>query len=92
MATVSKASAHWEGDLFFGSHNSQIATLVERQTRYVMLVRVASKDSATVIDAREPRLAYSLSAVCDDAAMMWSGRRMASSSMNQAAIPIRPRY
>lgn len=42
---------HWEGDLFFGSHNSQIATLVERQTRYVMLVRVASKDSETVIDA-----------------------------------------
>ena len=28
---------HWEGDLFFGSRNSQIATLVERQTRYVML-------------------------------------------------------
>jgi hypothetical protein len=42
---------HWEGDLFFGSHNSQIATLVERQTRYVMLVRVTSKDSETVIDA-----------------------------------------
>jgi IS30 family transposase len=29
--------AHWEGDLTFGAHNSQIATLVERQTRYVML-------------------------------------------------------
>jgi len=42
---------HWEGDLFFGSHNSQIATLVERQTRYVMLVRVAGKDTATVVDA-----------------------------------------
>ena len=42
---------HWEGDLFFGSHNSQIATLVERQTRYVMLVKVPSKDSETVIDA-----------------------------------------
>ncbi len=42
---------HWEGDLFFGSRNSQIATLVERQTRYVMLVRVASKDTETVVDA-----------------------------------------
>jgi IS30 family transposase len=42
---------HWEGDLFFGSHSSQIATLVERQTRYLMLVKVASKDSQVVIDA-----------------------------------------
>lgn len=42
---------HWEGDLLFGSHNSQIATLVERKTRYLMLVRVASKDTETVIDA-----------------------------------------
>lgn len=42
---------HWEGDLFFGSNNSQIATLVERQTRYVMLVRVSNKDTETVIKA-----------------------------------------
>jgi IS30 family transposase len=42
---------HWEGDLFFGSHNSQIATLVERQTRYVTLVRVAGKDTETVVTA-----------------------------------------
>ena len=42
---------HWEGDLYFGSHNSQIATLVERQTRYLMLVKVASKDTETVVDA-----------------------------------------
>ena len=41
---------HWEGDLLFGSHNSQIATLVERHTRYVMLARVGSKDSMTVIN------------------------------------------
>nr|WP_244197944.1 IS30 family transposase [Caballeronia ptereochthonis] len=43
--------AHWEGDLLFGSPNSQIATLVERHTRYVMLVRVASKDTETVVNA-----------------------------------------
>ena len=42
---------HWEGDLMFGSHNSQIATLVERQTRYLMLVKVAAKDTKTVVDA-----------------------------------------
>ena len=42
---------HWEGDLLCGSNNSQIATLVERQTRYVMLVRVPSKDTKTVIRA-----------------------------------------
>jgi len=42
---------HWEGDLIMGSNNSQIATLVERHTRYVMLVRVPSKDTKTVINA-----------------------------------------
>ena len=42
---------HWEGDLLFGSNNSQIATLVERHTRLVMLVRVPSKDTKTVINA-----------------------------------------
>ena len=42
---------HWEGDLIFGSNNSQIATLVERHTRYVMLAKVNSKDTETVINA-----------------------------------------
>jgi len=42
---------HWEGDLICGSNNSQIATLVERHTRYVMLARVPSKDTKTVINA-----------------------------------------
>jgi IS30 family transposase len=42
---------HWEGDLLFGSHNSQIATLVERQTRYVMLVKVEGKDTESVVNA-----------------------------------------
>jgi IS30 family transposase len=42
---------HWEGDLIFGSNNSQIATLVERHTRYVMLAKVGSKDTETVINA-----------------------------------------
>jgi IS30 family transposase len=42
---------HWEGDLVAGSKNSFIATLVERHSRYVLLVKVASKDTATVIAA-----------------------------------------
>jgi IS30 family transposase len=42
---------HWKGDLLFGGRRSQIATLVERQTRYVMLVKVASNDTATVVNA-----------------------------------------
>jgi len=42
---------HWEGDLLFGNANSQIATLVERQTRFVMLVKIASKDSEAVVNA-----------------------------------------
>ena len=41
---------HWEGDLLIGSKNSQIATLVERHTRYVMLAKVNRKDTETVIN------------------------------------------
>ncbi len=42
---------HWEGDLIGGSRNSYIATLVERQSRYVMLIKVANKDTESVISA-----------------------------------------
>ncbi len=42
---------HWEGDLLFGDAHSQIATLVERHTRYVMLVKLVDKDSYTVAAA-----------------------------------------
>jgi IS30 family transposase len=42
---------HWEGDLICGTNNSQVATLVERHTRYVMLAKVSSKDTETVINA-----------------------------------------
>jgi IS30 family transposase len=42
---------HWEGDLLMGGASSQIATLVERRSRYVMLVKVDRKDTGTVTKA-----------------------------------------
>lgn len=42
---------HWEGDLIVGSRNSYIATLVERHSRYVMLVKLANKDTESVVSA-----------------------------------------
>ena len=42
---------HREGELLFGSKHSQIATLVERNTRYAMLVKVSGKNTETVINA-----------------------------------------
>jgi IS30 family transposase len=42
---------HWEGDLIGGTKNSHIATLVERHSRFTMLVKVSGKDTATVVAA-----------------------------------------
>ncbi len=42
---------HWEGDLLVGSKNTHIATLVERQSRFVQLIKVSSKDTETVVGA-----------------------------------------
>jgi len=42
---------HWEGDLLGGTHNSHIATLVERHSRFVALVRLPSKDTPAVVAA-----------------------------------------
>src|SRR6202795_16091 len=42
---------HWEGDLLGGTKNSHIATLVERHSRFVELVKVPSKDTAAVVAA-----------------------------------------
>lgn len=42
---------HWEGDLLSGSRNTHIATLVERHSRFAVLVQVDSKDTATVVAA-----------------------------------------
>jgi IS30 family transposase len=42
---------HWKGDLLRGSGNSHIATLVERHSRFVMLIKVPSRDTAEVVRA-----------------------------------------
>jgi IS30 family transposase len=42
---------HWEGDLLCGANNTHIVTLVERHTRFAMLLKVPSKDTATVVTA-----------------------------------------
>jgi IS30 family transposase len=42
---------HWEGDLLRGTRNSHVATLVERHSRFCMLVKVPGKDTETVVAA-----------------------------------------
>jgi IS30 family transposase len=47
---------HWEGDLLIGKRGTQIVTLVERQSRFVLLIRVSAADSATVVAALARRV------------------------------------
>jgi IS30 family transposase len=47
---------HWEGDLLAGKSNSHIATLVERTSRFVMLVRLPGKDTQSVVRALTRRV------------------------------------
>ena len=42
---------HWEGDLIAGRGNTHIATLVERHSRFVLLVKVDGKDTESVVRA-----------------------------------------
>ncbi len=42
---------HWEGDLLSGSNNTHIATLVERKSRFTLLVKVENRESQTVVRA-----------------------------------------
>lgn len=47
---------HWEGDLISGSKNSHIATLVERHSRFTLLVKVDGKDTETVVAALKKQI------------------------------------
>ncbi len=47
---------HWEGDLLAGGGNTYIATLVERRSRFVILVKVPAKTTEAVVDALRQRV------------------------------------
>jgi IS30 family transposase len=47
---------HWEGDLLLGKRRSHIATLVERHSRFVMLIRLPKPDSASIVQALARRV------------------------------------
>jgi IS30 family transposase len=42
---------HWEGDVIAGSQNSYIATVVERTSRFTVLVKASEKESVCVVSA-----------------------------------------
>ncbi len=42
---------HWEGDLLSGGKNSYMVTLVERHSRFLMLIKVPGKETAVVVAA-----------------------------------------
>jgi IS30 family transposase len=67
---------HWEGDLLLGHRGTQIATLVERQSRFVILVRLPAADSGTVIDALARRITR-LPAVLQQSLTWDRGKEMA---------------
>jgi IS30 family transposase len=47
---------HWEGDLLAGAQNTHVATLVERHSRFLLLVRVEGKDTRSVVGALTPQV------------------------------------
>jgi IS30 family transposase len=49
---------HWEGDLLEGARGTYIATLVERQSRYIVLVRLPNKETDTVVRALTRRIRH----------------------------------
>lgn len=49
---------HWEGDLITGAQNTHLATLVERQSRFTILVKVPGKDTASVVTALSAQIRH----------------------------------
>nr|WP_254062266.1 hypothetical protein [Acidobacterium sp. S8] len=87
---------HWQGDLLAGTRNSHIATLVERHSRFTILVKVPSKDTATLCNtARCCRTTVRSS--CDeltekwDEPVSWIGETIAMKKPSQHLIAEVPR-
>ena len=51
VARIEQFSGHWEGDLVEGSRGTYIATLVERRSRFVILIKIPEKRTDVVVDA-----------------------------------------
>lgn len=49
---------HWEGDLLSGSNNTHMATLVERQSRFILVAKVAEESTANVVNAFIPQVRH----------------------------------
>jgi len=78
---------HWEGDLILGSNNSQIATLVERQTRYTVLIKVKSKKTDDVVLALSRQM-KKLPALLQQSLTWDRGTEMASHAIFSIATDI----
>jgi IS30 family transposase len=85
---------HWEGHLLAGSHNTHIATRVERQSRFTMLVKVKGKDTRTVVKALSRRCSvpiFSIRRAQRSAKAMAPARESFVSSSRSAASETTPR-
>jgi len=79
---------HWEGALLSGASNSHIATLVERQSRFVMLVRLSGKDTTSVVRALSRRVRALLTGLM--ASLTWDrGLELAAHKTFSVATTVR---
>jgi len=78
---------HWEGDLICGAGNSYIATIVERQTRFTLLVKVAGKEMKSVVSALSQQM-YTLPSALKQSLTWDRGTEMMSHRDFSAATKI----
>ncbi len=76
---------HWEEDLLAGSASTRIVTLVERHSRFVMLVKVDGKDAETVVAALA-RQVRSLPAQLRSTMTCGRGMKLAPTSSSRSQV------